>query len=133
MAPYLNLGAADVGTEEHRCSECSDLERCLGICPAVDFAMTKDIGTMDERQCQLARIEHRAVDRIEARLAGSEAYRRFVEDFLLKVYTPGGISAELAAFVSRVKTSDADRLADRAGEILERLSRQREPQEGGRG
>lgn len=131
MRPYRRLDADRAGTASRRCRDCPDLTRCLGLCPAVNDAMTGDIATIAEVQCRLARIEHRAVDRIEARLAGSDAFQRYVDEHLLQIYRPGGISIELAAFVSRVKAADADRLAERAGQILDRLNRGRREAGGG--
>jgi uncharacterized protein len=126
IRPYQRLDPARLGTAERLCARCEHAARCFNTCPALNYALTGAIDGVHERQCQLALVEERVVDAIEARAGDDEHFRRYVEEFLMKVYSgPGGLSASVTALFTRLEEADPDELADRAAAILEGLARDR--------
>jgi len=133
LRPYERLDPRRLGTTERLCAECEDAGDCFALCPALNYAMGGAIDAVHERQCALALLDARVAAAVEARAAGSEAFARYVEDYLLKVYTgPGGLSASVTALFSRLEEADADALAARAAAILEGLGRPGGPSGEGR-
>lgn len=122
---FARLDASSVGTRELLCADCPDLATCRSFCPAVNYAMTKDLGTVAQIQCDLARLEQRVVAHIEARLSDCEAFERFRDGFLLEAYKPGAMSSELARWLGDLSVEERSRVVDRAAHILEQLAQKR--------
>jgi uncharacterized protein len=132
LRPYERLDPARLGTAERLCAACEDALSCLAVCPALNYSLGGAIDTIDPRQCTMALLDARVAAAVEAQAAGSAAFARYVEDYLLKVYTgPGGLSASVTALFSRLEEADADALAERAAAILEGLGRPGRPDRSG--
>lgn len=126
MRPYAEIDADNVGTTDHRCADCPDLQNCLGVCPAVNYSMNNgDIHGVNEIQCELGRIENRAVTRFEKQVAALPNYQNYVENYLLKVFAPGALSAEMVAFFSGLSEEVREQAADRALEIMTEIRNRR--------
>ena len=121
----MTLDPQRVGRTDQPCESCESSDICYNICPALNFALGGDIHVMDRRLCRLWAAEQRVLDRLEQRVAQHPSFRRYVENYLMKTYGVAGVSSSVAAMFARLDEADEDRLADRADEILQRLSRQR--------
>ena len=132
LQPYERLDPGRLGTEERLCAECDDAASCFALCPALNYSLGGAIDVIHQRQCDLALLDARVAAAVEALAADSAAFSRYVEDYLLKVYTgPGGLSASVTALFSRLEEADADALAERAAAILEGLGRPGRPERPG--
>lgn len=132
LRPYERLDPARLGTSERLCAACEDAASCFALCPALNYAMAGAIDAIHPRQCELALLDARVAAAVEALAADSAAYTRYLEDYLLKVYTgPGGLSGTVTALFSRLEEADADALAERAAAILEGLGRPGRPDRSG--
>ncbi|MFH2007480.1 MAG: radical SAM protein [bacterium] len=120
-AAYLEVQSTALGTEATRCADCADAAQCYLFCPALNYSMTGDVLKIDERLCELARMERRVLDHLEERLGDHPRFRSYMTDHVLRVHAPGALSASVAAMFASLDESDADRLADRAEEIMRRL------------
>jgi hypothetical protein len=72
----------------------------------------------------MAMLEQDVLDRIEAEGAGDPALGRHVEELLALARGPGALPASVASMFSGLEETDEDRIARRAGEILELLGRE---------
>lgn len=124
VRPYLQLDPQRLGTRTTRCAECAAAADCLVACPALNHALCGEIHTVDERICQLAGIDQRVVASAERALRDAGLFETYVEDYLLRAYAPGELSASVAALFARLTAADADSLASRADAILTELRQQ---------
>jgi uncharacterized protein len=128
VRPYLQLDQQRLGTPTRRCAECEAAADCRLVCPALNHALCGEIHTVDERICQLAAIDQRVVASVAGALHDEGLYKPYVEDYLMRAYAPGELSASVAALYARLTAADADSLASRADAILTELrQRQRRP------
>jgi uncharacterized protein len=95
------------------------------VCPALNCAMCGDLHRVHSRLGALAAIEERVLDTIEGQLREEPVFQDFVEKVLLPSYRWGELSSSTIMLLSRVSSTSADTLADKADAILQRLQQQR--------
>jgi len=116
------LDEQQLGTEQQPCASCPCAPECFAVCPALNDALTGRPERMHPRQCRLARLEFGVVERMRARLAGLDAFERYVDKHTLSAASAGLHAMEIGRLLRRVEAAGADAIAERAEQILRSLS-----------
>jgi uncharacterized protein len=125
LEPYQEFDSLTLGTEETRCAECPHLPDCFNTCPAVNYSMTGDIFSIHTRFCELTRIDFEAARTIETKIGDHEKFREYRDNYLLKRYAPGSLSASALAFFSEIDEETENKFVDRVEDILQGIQNQR--------
>ena len=125
LQPYLEFDAHTLGTAETRCADCEHRPDCFNTCPAVNYSMTGDIFSIHSRFCQLTRIDFEVAREIETRIGDHEKFLDYRDNYLLKNYAPGSLSASALAFFADIDEETENRFVDRVEDILQNIQEKR--------